>query len=121
VSFDKEFTRQTSVVVDVQATRLERARVPPEKFTLNYDKPGTAIADARLPGAEKAEGGRIDYRVPADPKDLDEAVRAAQERSGYVPPRRPLFVWVIGISIAFGVLAGVIVLTRRHRQGPTKP
>jgi len=121
VSVDQEFTRQPSVVVDVQATRLERARVPPEKFTLNYDKPGTAVADARLPGADKSEGGRIDYRVPADPKDLDEAIRAAQERSGYAPLRRPLFVWVIGISIAFGVLAGVIVLIRRRQQRPTTP
>jgi hypothetical protein len=118
---DKEFSRETAVVVDIQATRLERAHEPREKFTLKYDKPGTYISDGGLSGAEKAEGGRIEYVVPADPANLEEAIRAAQQRSGYVPPRGPLVLWIIGGSIVLGTAVIGIVLIRRRRGGPTTP
>jgi hypothetical protein len=116
--FPKEFTRETAVVVEIQATRLERVRVPPETFTLHYTTPGAGISDAGLPGAEQAKRGRIDYRYPADPANLEEAIRAAQEKSGYVPPRRPLFLWIIAGSIALGVAVIAIVLIRRRRGRP---
>jgi hypothetical protein len=116
-----DHTRDTTMVVDIQATRLERAHVPPEKFAIKYDKPGSLVSDARLAGAEKGRDGRIDYLVPADPRNLEQAIRAAQEKSGYVPPRRPLFVWIIGGSIALGVIAGAIVLVRWRRGRSTTP
>jgi hypothetical protein len=116
---DKEISREIGLVVDIQATRLERVRVSPEKFTLNYDKPGDYISDARLPGADKTENGRIDYLTPPDPANLDEAIRAAQERSGYVPPRRYFFVWIVVGSVALGVAAGAFVLIRRYQQRRT--
>jgi hypothetical protein len=103
------------MVVEIQATRLERAHVSPEKFTLHYDRPGSYISDARLPGAEHADHGRIDYVTPADPANLEEAIRAAQERSRYMPPRRALFLWIIAGSIALGLVAGTILLIQRHR------
>jgi hypothetical protein len=115
---DKDFTRDTTMVVDIQATRVERTRVPLEKFALKYDKPGTLISDGRLPGAEQSRDGRIDYIAPADSNNLEEAIRAGQQRSGYVPPRRPLFVWIIVGSIALGAAAGAIVLIRRRRGRP---
>jgi hypothetical protein len=117
----EEFTRATAAVVDVHATRLERARVPPEKFALNYAKPGSYISDGRVPGAEKAENGRVLYRAPADPGDIEEAIRAAQEGAGYVPRRRPLVLGIIGISLALGALAIGIIVIRRRRQGRKTP
>jgi hypothetical protein len=117
----KEFSRETALVVDVRATRLERVRVPVEKFTLNYSKPGSYISDARPPGAENGPNGRLNYTVPADAANMEEAIRAAQQRSGYVPPRRPLFVWIIVGSIVLGAAAGVIVLVRKRRRRPTTP
>jgi hypothetical protein len=112
---------EVGAVTDIQATQLERANVPPEKFVLRYDKPGTLISDARLPGAEKGRDGRIDYLVPSDPGNLEEAIRAAQEKHGYVPPRRALFVWIVVGSIAIGAVAGGIVLIRRRRGRRTTP
>jgi hypothetical protein len=119
IAADKEFSRETAVVVDVQATRLERARVPPERFTLKYDKPGSHVADAGLAGSDKDPLGRIEYTVPADPANLDEVIRAAQQGSGYVPPGRRLFVWIIVIGSALGAAAIGIVLIRRGRKRPT--
>ena len=102
------------MAVDIQATRLERTRVPPDKFTLKYDRPGNLISDARLPGAEKKKDGRVDYIVPADPVNVKEAVQAAQDPSGYVPPRRPLFAWMVGGMIALVAVFGATVLIRQR-------
>jgi hypothetical protein len=109
-------SRETALVVDIQATRLERTKIAPEKFTLKYDKPGSYISDARLPGAEKSERGRIDFIVPADPANLQEAVQAAQEGPDYVPPRRRLFLWIILGILALGAAAGAIALLRRGQH-----
>jgi Flp pilus assembly protein TadD len=89
--------------------------VPPGRFTLNYDKPGSHISDARIPGAENSKRGRIDYVTPAD---REEAIRAAQERSGYVPPRRPLSLWIVVGNIALAAVAGAVVLVCRSRWRP---
>jgi RNA polymerase sigma factor (sigma-70 family) len=118
---DKEFSRETGMAVDIQATRLERTHVPPEQFTLKYDKPGSYISDARLPGAGKKKDGRVDYIVPADPVNLKEVVEAAQDPSGYTPPRRPRYAWIVGGgTIALAALFGAMVLIRR-RQGRGTP
>lgn len=114
-------SRETGMVVDIQATRLERARVGLDRFTLNYSQPGSYISDAGLPGAEKGTHGRVDYLVPPDPHNLEEAIRAGQERAGYVPPRRPLVVWIICGSLALGLAAGAIVLIQRRRHSVRRP
>jgi hypothetical protein len=117
----QECSRETAVVVDIRATRLERARVPVEKFALNYDKPGSSISDATLPGAEKEKDGRINYSMPADRANLEEVIRAARERSAFEPSRRPLVAWIIVGSIVLGAAAGAIVVIRRRRSRPTTP
>jgi hypothetical protein len=105
--------REIALVVDIQAKQLKRVRVPPERFMLKYDKPGSLISDARLPGADKSERGRIEYIVPADPGNLKEAIQAAQEGPSYVPPRRNLLLWALLGILALGAAAGAMALLHR--------
>lgn len=111
-----EFSPETAVVVDVRAIRLERASVPVEKFAFRYDKPGSFISDGTLPGAEKEGDGRIKYMMPAAGADLDEVIRAARERGGYVPPRRLHVVWIIAGSLVLGAAVAVVLIVRRRRR-----
>jgi hypothetical protein len=117
--FPDRFSREPAVFVDIQATRLERARVPPEQFVLDYNKPGSYIMDARLPGGEKTKQGRVSYQVPPNPADLDEAIKASQEGRTFVPSRRPhVAAWVVaGGSLV--VIAVYAVLARRRWRRPT--
>jgi hypothetical protein len=111
----KEFTREPAVVVNIQATRLERSGVDPGTFTLDHTKPGMDVVDYGLPGAEKAPDG-IHYTVPADPANAAEAVPAAQRGQDRAPPRRHVSLWIAAGLFAAGALAGALALLRRRRQ-----
>jgi hypothetical protein len=106
----KEITPETSLVVDIQATRLERTEVPPAKFTLKYDKPGSYISDARLPGAEKTKRGRIDYLVSPGLVNVQEAGPTA------LPGKGQLSLWVGGGVLLLVAITAVLALLRRRRQ-----
>jgi hypothetical protein len=100
-------TPQRLLVESYTVTELNDDPVPPERFALRYDKPGTYIADATLPGAEKQPNGRVSYRQPAAPEDLDEVIRAATE-SGYKPKSRVLWMTIVlGLNVI--AFAGALV------------
>jgi hypothetical protein len=73
-----EFSHEPLLVVDTDVSQMSRQPLPTERFRMEYNAPGTAIADSRLPGAEKSPTGRLDYMIPADKAQLDAII----ERSG---------------------------------------
>jgi hypothetical protein len=111
----KQFAREPAVVADVQATRLERLRVDPGRFTLDHTKPGTHVVDYGLPGAEKAPDG-IHYVVPEAPASVEAVAQAGQPGKGPVPRRRHVSLWIVAGLFAVGALAGALALVRRRRQ-----
>jgi hypothetical protein len=88
--------------------------IPPEQFVLRYDKPGTAVSDGNLPGAEEQASGRISYRVPADPKNLDEVIRVVSSQNYRVKWRLPAIFIINGVLL----LAIVMMAIRRRRSHP---
>ena len=56
---------------------LDQERIPMERFSLNYTVPGTIVSDATLPQAKDQPEGYVRYSIPADPEDLDAAIRSA--------------------------------------------
>jgi len=99
-------------LIDCVVKECKRERVPPEYFSgQHYMIPGVDIADGRPPGAEKAPDHLVHYRIPADPKDLEAAVRAAVEGKEFVPGgRRSLWWKVIGANVV--LLVAVLVWRR---------
>ena len=108
-------TAQKFLVESYKVTELNDDPVPPERFALRYDEPGTFIADGTLPGAENQPNGRVSYRQPAAAEDLDEVIRAATE-SGYRPRSRAAWVsTLLGLNVA-AVAAGVVYWVWRRRS-----
>jgi hypothetical protein len=119
----EQLTDKTTVVVDLQATRLERSAVPPERFRLNYG-PGSYISDARPPEAANSKKGRIDYLQPDNPADIKGIIEAKQTGTEYVPPRRFTALWIVGVGLALFLAAAgvfVMILHRRRRRAAPAP
>jgi hypothetical protein len=105
------------IVVDLQVTRLERSRVPAERFTLKYE-PGSLVSDAGLPAGKNSRDGRVDYILPKNPADLKGTIQAAQQGVEYVPPRSFLALWIVGSGLLLWLAAmGVFVWVNRRRRG----
>jgi hypothetical protein len=109
-------TAQKLLVESYRVTELNDDPVPPERFALKYDKPGTLIADGTLPGAEKQPDGRVSYRQPASPEDLEGVILAATE-SGYKPKSQAMLTVIFWTSngVAFVALLSYAIYVRRKR------
>lgn len=77
------YHQQPILTEEYEIRSWDVAPIEQSRFVLNYSVPGAAISDAVVKGAEKFKSGYVDYKVPADPKDLDAAVQ--QALSGGVP------------------------------------
>jgi RNA polymerase sigma factor (sigma-70 family) len=110
-----QVSADTLIVVDSQATRLERIHVPAEKFVLKYGA-GSRVSDACLPAAAQAKSGRIEYKVPENPADLKGVIQAASEGREYVPPRSFLALWIVGSGLAVLLLCLIVAAVMRLRR-----
>lgn len=63
-------------------SELKYESIPPAEFVLNYNDPGTIVSDGTLEG-KKNSMGRVSYHVPADPRRLDEVIKAAASGDNY--------------------------------------
>jgi hypothetical protein len=105
---------------------INNAPPPVELFTLTnvYNKPGITIGDARLLDAatSKALGIEfLEYRVPANPEDLENVVRQAREqalRKHGSKAFRWFWIWflVVNLAIAAIFITWLRRLSRRARQ-----
>ena len=112
---------KAKIVVDLQATRVERTRVPPERFTLNYG-PGSVVSDGRLTGVKTNKDGRVVYVQPENPADVKKIIEARQTESENDPPRRFLALWIVGGGLAFLAAVAIFLFVRHTRGGrATKP
>jgi hypothetical protein len=101
----------------MEVSEFSTTRVPEELFTLRYTTPGTDVIDGTLPGSESGE--RVNYRVPANPNDLDHAIEEARKSSlggsnRWKGQKGIRIVLIAGNAIA---LVGLLVyLVIRHRR-----
>ncbi len=91
-----------------RVSELNSKPIPPTQFVLKYDEPGTTVADGSLEG-EKDSEGRVTYRVPADPSQLDEVIKSAAAGKNYRPTivsfrRNFIIANVLLILIVIGVV-----------------
>lgn len=98
-----------SYTTTLLVSELSTARVPKESFTLKYDLPGTTILDGTLPESAEKLSGWIEYRIPANPEDLEDVIAAAVLNKPYVPRARR---WLIAINIAIAFALSTYVLAQ---------
>lgn len=115
------YTADPMYVVDYMVKSVTTAAPTPGVFALDnsYKRPGTAVSTGKIAGAEKRPDGRVDFIIPANPADLDEAVQAALEGRTFVPRSRgPVLRRVVVITtVALGVVAvGVVFYRRKLRK-----
>lgn len=91
------------------------APIDHEEFVLDYNVPGAAISDSVVKGAEKFEGGYVDYRVPADPAQLDDAIASALDK-----PKRVSSFPFFAIANVLAVLIVVSVVAVKWNRRSTK-
>jgi hypothetical protein len=91
-------------------TELSNKPIRPEQFVLKYDKAGSYVGDGTLAGT-KDQFGRVMYRVPADPNDLDEVIKAATS-DDFQPKAMPLFSRLLILGHVLGILVVAIVASR---------
>jgi hypothetical protein len=94
--------------------------IPAAQFVVNYGVPGAAIKDAVVAGAEKFKDGFVNYRLPANPQDLDQTIETAvrgavaKKQSGW------LFIANAAFLVVLATLIGVRwQLARRRRSNST--
>jgi hypothetical protein len=71
---------------DIRVIKLDKHPMPPETFVMDMKRPGTMVADTRLPGAETRKGGAVQYQVPANLEYLDGVIDSASKGQRFVPP-----------------------------------
>ena len=86
------------------------------EFVLSYEIPGLAVADGTLENADKSEDGFIHYVMPADPADLDEAIRRAIEGKPQDFGGDRFRSTVILLNIVVVILVGLALLWSRKKR-----
>jgi len=110
------------IVEDYRLISFDPHEPAASSFVLNYQRPGTAVTDATVSGAEKFPDGSVSYFVPARPADLDQVIATA---IGQRPPERRslggflMIVNVIGLlAIGAAFAAKKVLDSRRKREKP---
>jgi hypothetical protein len=119
----ENISREPLLRVGLEATEIGGATHPIEQFRIEPrdSQPGSVIADGRLPGAENSKYGWVSYVVPADKRDLDQAIaRAGQSRRGEGPTSGSRAWLFVGANILLGALIISVVLWRRARADRPK-
>ncbi len=101
---------------DFQVEKLEKVPLPDSAFVMDMKRPGSLVADSRVPGAEKQKYGEVQYQVPADLEYLDNVIDAASKGKKFVPPLRSE--WRVKVLILANVVilsAGAFYLWRRSK------
>jgi hypothetical protein len=88
-----------------QILELNNEPIPTDRFVLNFDKPGTYVGDSSIKGPEGSDF-RIGYRVPANPADLDEVIKAATTPR-YQPKLRFKTAFFLGNALVILVVVGL--------------
>jgi hypothetical protein len=105
-------------VVEYTVSEMAQGPYPHERFRLDrvyQGRPGAMVADSRL---MKGRSEIVQYRVPADPGDLDKAIQAAVEGREFIPfgRSRRWRLAFLAVNIA-AVLALVVTWgVRRYRR-----
>ena len=95
---------------------IERTKIAPERFVLDFARAGTYVSDKTLPGAENTKNGFITYRYPADAADLDNVIREATSRSQRRSRVSLRMILLVGNIVVIVVVIGILLLRRRLTQ-----
>jgi hypothetical protein len=107
-------TDKRLVVDSYKVTELRDDPIPESQFALRYEKPGTFVADSRPSGSEKQPGGRVSYRQPADPGDLDEVIQTAL--GGGASPRSRWSSLRVAVVVHVAILAALAAFLLWRRR-----
>lgn len=113
--FSEKAIRDIEYVVKDQDNRP----IDEKAFVLTYDEPGTIVTDNRPPEAKARAAGRIEYVIPANPSDLDEAISAAKQgRRATVSasPRSSRRVLLVVNGAAVAIIAGLLLMRRARKS-----
>jgi len=113
-------TGEEVLVQEFELVSSATALAGDEAFVLNYNEPGSVIADSRPPEAATLPDQRIQYVVPAKGQDLDRIIAAAKrgEDPYRLAPRSrsSLVRWLIAVNI---VLIGFLIVVAWLRRRKT--
>jgi hypothetical protein len=107
---------------ELQVTALSHSPIGAEEFALKYNKPGTDVIDSTLPGSTTAKGGWVQYKVPADQKDLDAAIaHAVIEQQDRGRLTAPVWAGIAGVVVALALVFAGMKFRRRSAGRGGKP
>ena len=101
---------------EILVGKVDKSRLSDDTFVIDVKKPGTVVADSRLPGAQKRSGGLVQYEVPANLEYLEGVVDAAVKGKKFTPDvtdNRLAKVFVAANLVIF--IAGAFYLWRSKR------
>ena len=113
VTIPTEVTSQPLLQETFTVENVDTRPIDNRQFCLReaYEKPGTQIADYKL--GKGPHGFGVQYRIPANPEDLDRVIEAATSQDPYHPVKGRRFVLALALtSIPLTLLA--LFLWRRH-------
>jgi hypothetical protein len=95
-------------------------------FSISDDRPGVMIADGTLPEAASLPGKQVQYTIPANPADLDAAIKAAKKGIDWratAPPapdsNQSRLIVILALNagiIAILALVVTVLIRQRRRQ-----
>lgn len=123
------FFKEPFLSEEITVSSVNPAGLPPGKFVLAYDAPGTIVNDATLSSSSKKNrNGYVSYTIPAQARHLEEVIRRAKRGDPMVtylsPPLKEasgqwFLTWPFILSNALAVIvAGAVVLVVRKRRHP---
>lgn len=118
---EEPITIETYKLLDVSTDEI-----PLNRFRLEYSDPRTIIADRSKAEYRQLKKGQLQYRVPADSKDLDAVIEIAKAGRHAVatPPnldRRDstgFRFWLVAVNVTLGLVCVVIFLYGRRKRTP---
>jgi hypothetical protein len=108
--------KEPCVVFTYRLERVAKVSGSEDVFRLDYNDPGDFIADRTLPEGKQLPEGQVQYRIPADPGDLNSVIEAAKG-GGAILGERPKShrMWLIGANLALLIIVALEMYRRRAR------
>lgn len=103
-----------TILATYSVTELSAQYIPDTAFRLIYAIPGTFVADGRPTGAEALPNQMVEYRIPADPKRLDEVIESALAGRQLDPWPRSSRTWWWLLPFC-AVISLAVIFWLRHR------
>jgi hypothetical protein len=106
-------TKEPLLIEVFRLSDLKTGPIAANQFVLDYKVPGAMVKDAVVAGAERfvENNGYVDYRIPANPDDLERDIATILGSSA--PSRRRIDLILTSNVVIVGVVVAVLMFRRR--------